>query len=81
MASNRNFAYKNSHNKAGELHVVFEPDVARLIKNYCKARNLNCKKYVNQAMLDQVQKDREARYASMTRDELLEELKALGGMA
>lgn len=81
MENTRNYGYKDTHNKAGELHVQFEQEVAKLIKEHCKATGQNCKKYVNQKMMEQVQKDREERYASMSREELIAELKALGGMA
>lgn len=76
----RESGYRNTNNKKGEIHVILKPEVAKYVREYCKDKMLNCGKFVNQIVMEQMQKLIEERYASMSREELLAELKALGGM-
>ena len=54
MARTRISGFRDTHNKAGGLHVQFEPEAADLIREYCRATGQNCKKFVNQLVIDAI---------------------------
>lgn len=54
MARTRISGFRETTNKAGGLHVQFEPEAADLIREYCRATGQNCKKFINQFVIDTI---------------------------
>lgn len=54
MARTRISGFRDTHNMTGGLHVQFEPEAAELIREYCRTTGQNCKKFVNQLVIDTI---------------------------
>ena len=61
----------------GSLSVTIDPDIAQNIRKYCKIKNLNCKKLIEQILEEEMEKRWPTRYDSMSREDLLKLVKRM----
>ena len=67
--------YVKSHSKDGRLHVDIDADVSEIIDRYCKLRNINRKRLVNQILAEKMNELEQKMYDDLTKDELINLLK------
>lgn len=69
--------YVKSKSTNGELTVHIEAETAKRVKRYCKAKNINCKEFINELLQEKMQELNATKYDGMTREELLDLVKRM----
>ena len=64
--------YVKSHSKDGRLHVDIDADVSEIIDRYCKLRNINRKRLVNQILAEKMNELKQAMYDDLPKEKLIE---------
>ena len=63
--------YKKTNNMTGEFGTKLNKEVNERLTEYCRAKNLNKTKYVNQIVMERLDQDLNDMYSSMTKEELI----------
>ena len=67
----RNFGYKNSNSKSGEITVRITPENAERLKNYGKTVNRNAFSIVNGWVAERLDVEESAIYEQLSKEELI----------
>lgn len=69
--TNRDYKFKRTNNMTGEFETKLNKEVNERLTEYCRAKNLNKTKYVNQIVMERLDQDLNDMYSSMTKEELI----------
>lgn len=69
--TNRDYKFKRTNNMTGEFGTKLNKEVNERLTEYCRAKNLNKTKYVNQIVMERLDQDLNDMYSSMTKEELI----------
>lgn len=69
--TNRDYKFKKTNNMTGEFGTKLNKEVNERLTEYCRAKNLNKTKYVNQIVMERLDQDLNDMYSSMTKEELI----------
>lgn len=69
--TNRDYKFKRTNNMTGEFGTKLNKEVNERLTEYCRAKNLNKTKYVNQIAMERLDHDLNDMYSSMTKEELI----------
>lgn len=69
--TNRDYKFKRTSNMTGEFGTKLNKEVNERLTEYCRAKNLNKTKYVNQIVMERLDQDLNELYNSMTKEELI----------
>ena len=69
--TNRDYRFKRTNNMTGEFGTKLNKEVNERLTEFCRAKNLNKTKYVNQIVMERLDQDLNELYNSMTKEELI----------
>lgn len=69
--------FVKSASKDGTLSVTIDAEIATRIRKYCRMKNLNCKKLVQQIISEKIDELEASRFDDMSREDLLELVKRM----
>lgn len=69
--TNRGYKFKRTNNMTGEFGTKLNKEVNERLTEFCRAKNLNKTKYVNQIVMERLDQDLNELYNSMSKEELI----------
>ena len=69
--------FVRTKSRDGSLSVTIEPDIARKLRKYCKTKNLNCKKVVEEILREKIEALESGRFNGMDKDAMLDYIRRL----
>ncbi len=71
MANERDYKFKNTVSKDGQYTLHLNADLNRKVSEYCKMKNINKAKYINECISKALEKDESEYLQSLTKEELV----------
>ena len=69
--TNRDYKFKRTNNMTGEFGTKLNKEVNERLTEFCREKNLNKTKYVNQIVMERLDQDLNELYNSMSKEELI----------
>lgn len=69
--------FVRTKSRDGSLSVTIEPYIAIKLRKFCKTKNLNCKKVVEEILREKIEALEAGRFDGMDRDALLDYIRRL----
>ena len=71
MANERDYKFKNTVSKDGQYTLHLNADINKKVSEYCKIKNINKAKYINECISNSLHKDESEYLQTLSKEELV----------